>query len=58
MSLVPGTATDVDRYMDDLQHPLKAGVAQLRAAILASNPAITEHVRWNARASATADTTV
>ena len=42
------TASDVDRYMNDLRHPLKAGVVQLRAAILASNAAITEHVKWNA----------
>jgi hypothetical protein len=34
--------------MNDLRHPLKAGVVQLRAAILASNAAITEHVKWNA----------
>ena len=42
------TASDVDRYMNDLRHPLKAGVVQLRTAILASNAAITEHVKWNA----------
>ena len=40
--------SDVDRYLDDLQHPLKAGVVRLRAAILASNADITEHVKWNA----------
>jgi hypothetical protein len=44
-----GTASaDVEQYLADLQHPLKAGVLQLRAAILAADPAITEHVKWNA----------
>ncbi|NTW38416.1 MAG: DUF1801 domain-containing protein [Cellulomonadaceae bacterium] len=43
-----GTSADVDRYMADLEHPLKAEIARLRAAILASDPTITEHVKWNA----------
>jgi hypothetical protein len=41
-------SSDVDRFLADLEHPLKAGVEQLRAAILASDDAITEHVKWNA----------
>ena len=40
--------SDVDRFLAELEHPLKAGVVQLRAAILASDDAITEHVKWNA----------
>ena len=40
--------SDVDRFLAELDHPLKAGVERLRAAILASNGAITEHVKWNA----------
>ncbi len=43
-----GPSADVEQYLADLEHPLKAGVVRLRAAILASNPAITEHVKWNA----------
>ena len=39
---------DVDTFMADLRHPLKPGIEQLRAAILASNDEITEHVKWNA----------
>ncbi len=39
---------DVDGFMAALDHALKAGVQQLRAAILASNPGITEVVKWNA----------
>jgi hypothetical protein len=34
--------------MADLRHPLKPGPGQLSAAILASNPEISEHVKWNA----------
>lgn len=39
---------DVDGYLRELRHPLKAGVEQLRSAILASNEGITEQVKWNA----------
>ena len=45
---MPSRAADVDRYLRELVHPLKAGVEQLRAAILASDDGITEHVKWNA----------
>jgi hypothetical protein len=41
-------SADVERYLMELQHPLKEGVLRLRAAILASAPAISEHVKWNA----------
>ena len=41
-------SSDVDRFLAELEHPLKAGVEQLRADILASDDAITEHVKWNA----------
>jgi hypothetical protein len=41
-------ADSVDAFLAELQHPLKSGIEQLRAAILASNGAITEHVKWNA----------
>lgn len=40
--------TDVDSFLAGLQHPSKGAVVALRAAILASNPAITERVKWNA----------
>jgi Domain of unknown function (DU1801) len=41
-------SAEVERYLVELQHPLKDGVLQLREAILASGTAITEHVKWNA----------
>ena len=43
-----GPATSVGALMAELHHPLKPGIEQLRAAILASNDQITEHVKWNA----------
>ena len=43
-----GPATTVSAFLAGLQHPLKPGSEQLRAAILASNEQITEHVKWNA----------
>ena len=42
------SSADVERYLTELRHPLKQGVLQLRAAILASQLDITEHIRWNA----------
>lgn len=39
---------DVDQFLAALHHPLKEGVLRLRAAILAADPEITEHVKWNA----------
>ena len=45
---MPRRTDDVDTFMADLRHPLKPGIERLRAAILASNPEITEHVKWNA----------
>ena len=38
----------VDEYLAALDHPLKAGIVDLRFAILESNPAISEHIKWNA----------
>lgn len=45
---VPNRSGEVDDFMATLDHPLKAGVEQLRTAILASDEAISEHVKWNA----------
>ena len=39
---------DVDRFMAELDHPLKEEAVDLRRAILAADPGITEHVKWNA----------
>jgi hypothetical protein len=41
-------SSDVEQFMAELDHPLKEGVVGLRRAILAADPGITEHVKWNA----------
>ena len=48
MSGDPDGRAEVDRYLAELEHPLKPAIARLRAAIVGSDPAITEHVKWNA----------
>ncbi|MEU8301819.1 DUF1801 domain-containing protein [Micromonospora sp. NPDC048909] len=45
---MPSKPGEVDDFMATLDHPLKAGVEELRLAILASNADISEHVKWNA----------
>lgn len=39
---------DVDDYLGELQHPRKAEVQQIRSAILASDPLLSESIKWNA----------
>ena len=39
---------EVDRFMKELDHPLKEEIERLREAILGSNERITEHVKWKA----------
>lgn len=41
-----GTA-EVLLFLDTCQHPLKPAMEYLRALILASDKAITEHIKWN-----------
>ena len=45
---MPSASPEVDRFLAGLDHPLEAGVEQLRAGILAADPGISEHVKWNA----------
>ena len=40
--------TDVDTYLDALDHPHLAGIRSLRAAILDAGPRIVERIKWNA----------
>lgn len=42
------TATDVDDYLDTLDHPHLDGIRALRDALLAADPGISEHLKWNA----------
>ncbi|MGX1915952.1 DUF1801 domain-containing protein [Streptomyces phaeochromogenes] len=39
---------EVDQFMAALDHPQKETVEYLRAAVLGSDPGITEHVKWKA----------
>jgi hypothetical protein len=41
-------AETVDQFMAALEHPQKAEIAALRAIVLGADPAITEHIKWNA----------
>ena len=45
---MPNRSPEVDRFIAGLNHPLKEEIQQLRAAILNSNDAITEHIKWKA----------
>ena len=45
---MPNRTQDVDRFMSELDHPLKEEIERLRAAILDSNDGITEHIKWRA----------
>lgn len=38
----------VDRFMAELEHPLKPEIERVRAIILASGDHVTEHIKWNA----------
>jgi hypothetical protein len=48
MTSVANRAPAVDRFLDALDHPLKEGIACLRAAILDADPDISERIKWNA----------
>ena len=45
---MPNQTQEVDEFLDNLSHPLREGVIAMRAAILASDEQITEHIKWNA----------
>jgi hypothetical protein len=39
---------EVDKFLSELSHPFKDDVLAVRAAILDSEPEITEHIKWKA----------
>ena len=39
---------EVEQFMSELEHPLKAEIEAVRQAILASDSAITERIKWKA----------
>jgi flagellar motor switch protein FliG len=38
----------VVEYMNNLEHPLKKEIEEVRKIILSANKQITEHIKWNA----------
>jgi len=47
-SRTPQQQRSVDDFLANLDHPWRTQIAALRTAILASNKAITEQIKWNA----------
>jgi len=45
---MPNESPEVAEFLRQLSHPLKDGIIELRAAILASDEQITEQIKWNA----------
>ncbi len=45
---LPNQSADVDRFMLALDHPLREDIGAMRLAILASNPGISEQIKWKA----------
>lgn len=45
---MPNETPEVAEFLGRLSHPLKDGIVSIRAAILASDEEITEHIKWNA----------
>jgi Domain of unknown function (DU1801) len=45
---VQNESPEVAEFIRELSHPLKPGVEQLRAAILAADDGITEKIKWKA----------
>jgi hypothetical protein len=39
--------TDVTKFLDDLNHPFRAEIEQLRHCILSANNELTENIKWN-----------
>ncbi len=40
--------TDLNTYLDELVHPLKQEILEMRQIILAANKNLSEHIKWNA----------
>lgn len=40
--------TDLHTWLEELQHPLKQEILEMRDIILDANKNLTEHIKWNA----------
>lgn len=38
---------EVTKFLDDLKHPLRKEIEQLRTAILSAQPKLSENIKWN-----------
>lgn len=38
---------EVTRFLDELQHPLRAEIEQLRLLVLRTTTSLSEHIKWN-----------
>jgi len=47
MSKTNGEA-EVKSYLDELDHPLKDAILEMRKIVLSADKRITEHIKWNA----------
>ena len=47
MSKTTGEA-QVKSYLDELDHPLKDAILEMRKIVLSADKSITEHIKWNA----------
>ena len=45
---MPNETPEVAEFLRNLSHPLRDEIARVRAAILASDDEITEHIKWKA----------
>jgi len=45
---MPNESPEVAEFLHELSHPLKDGIMDVRAAILAADEQISEHIKWNA----------
>jgi hypothetical protein len=45
---LPNASPEVERFLAALDDPLADAIAGLRQAILAADPEIAEHIKWNA----------
>jgi hypothetical protein len=45
---MPNQTPEVDAFLRELSHPMKDEIVEVRAAILASDEQITEHIKWKA----------
>jgi hypothetical protein len=47
-AILSNWSSEVDSFMQSLDHPLKPGIEAIRHIILALDPAITERMKWKA----------